>query len=411
MDLHSGLSFWIVKNELFDYFHPLEDDYSIDVAIIGSGITGALVAHELCEAGIECVIIDKRTLVTGSSAASTAQLQYEIDIPLCKLVEKVTEKRAIDAYHNCLQSIKDLENVFKSNNIQTDFLNVPTVFLASTKQDIKLLEDEYAMRTKVGLPINFLDSNELKLYQNIDGFAALQNNTSAQMDAYKGAIKLLKHHQKKHSLQIFTHTKIDKIMETNDGCELFTSKGKKIKCKYVIVAAGFEAGEFLPKKVMNLISTYVIISSPMPEKNIWPHRSLIWETADPYLYMRTTKDNRLIVGGEDEDFQNPVKRDDLLREKIKTLEQKFKKLYPTIEFKTEMAWCGTFSSTEDGLPFMGPWKKNSRILYALGYGGNGITFSMIAAQVLKNSILNKKDDRMITFGFSRILDCKKNKIN
>ena len=82
MDLHSGLSFWIVKNELFDYFHPLEDDYSIDVAIIGSGITGALVAHELCEAGIECVIIDKRTLVTGSSAASTAQLQYEM-IYLC----------------------------------------------------------------------------------------------------------------------------------------------------------------------------------------------------------------------------------------------------------------------------------------------------------------------------------------
>ena len=64
MDLHSGLSFWIVKNELFDYFHPLEDDYSIDVAIIGSGITGALVAHELCEAGIESVSYTHLTLPT-----------------------------------------------------------------------------------------------------------------------------------------------------------------------------------------------------------------------------------------------------------------------------------------------------------------------------------------------------------
>ena len=109
--------------------------------------------------------------------------------------------------------------------------------------------------------------------------------------------------------------------------------------------------------------------------------SLIWETAEPYLYMRTTKDNRLIVGGEDEDFQNPDKRDDLLRTKIKTLERKFSRLYPEIEFNTEMAWCGTFSSTNDGLPYMGPWKKGDRTLFALGYGGNGITFSMVIAQV------------------------------
>ncbi len=67
-----------------------------------------------------------------------------------------------------------------------------------------------------------------------------------------------------------------------------------------------------------------------------------------------------------------------------------------------MAWCGTFSSTDDGLPYMGPWKKDSRILYALGYGGNGITFSMIAAQVLKNIIQNQEDDRLKTFGFDRL---------
>ena len=152
---------------------------------------------------------------------------------------------------------------------------------------------------------------------------------------------------------------------------------------------------------MNLLSTYAIISQPIDEKKIWPHRSLIWETAEPYLYMRTTSDNRLIVGGEDEDFYNPEKRDDLLREKIKILEKKFKNLYPDIDFITEMAWCGTFSSTADGLPYMGPYKKGERKLFALGYGGNGITFSMIAAQVLSNIILGKKDDRLTTFGFDR----------
>lgn len=80
MDLHSGSPYWIIKNPLFDYFHPLDNDFSTEIAIIGSGITGALAANELCRAGFKCCVVDKRSISTGSSAASTALLQYEIDV-------------------------------------------------------------------------------------------------------------------------------------------------------------------------------------------------------------------------------------------------------------------------------------------------------------------------------------------
>ena len=70
-----------------------------------------------CEAGISCAIFDKRTIGTGSSSASTAQLQYEIDTPLCNLVKKVPEKIAVDAYFNCLQSITDIENILKKTKV------------------------------------------------------------------------------------------------------------------------------------------------------------------------------------------------------------------------------------------------------------------------------------------------------
>ena len=113
MDLHSGLPYWVIKNELYNYFHPLEDDLITDVLIIGSGITGALVAHELCEAGIPCAVIDKRTIATGSSAASTSQLQYEIDVPLSEMAAILDEKTAVEAYQASLQSITDIEQVFK----------------------------------------------------------------------------------------------------------------------------------------------------------------------------------------------------------------------------------------------------------------------------------------------------------
>lgn len=401
MDLYSGIPFWIVKNPLNTYFHPLISNYSTDVIIIGSGITGALVAHELCTAGIKCAIVDKRDMSTGSSAASTALLQYEIDTPLHKLAEMYGEVSAVKSYEYCLQSITDLENIFKQIRFNPDFKRVSSIYYASNRKGLHIVEKEYKIRKKNGLPVEFLGKNRLYKNVGIKAPAALKNNVSGKVDAYKAATGLIEHHIKKNELKVFTNTKITCFNETPKGYELLTENGSIIKCKYVVVAAGFEAEMFLPKKVMKLTSTYAVISEPVDKKYFWPEQSLIWETAEPYLYIRTAQ-NRILVGGEDEQFKNPVKRDRLMRSKVKTLEKKFGKLLPDIPFKTDFAWCGTFSTTDDGLPFIGNWPGNTKMFYALGYGGNGITFSVIAAQLIKNKLSGIKDEREDILGFGRL---------
>lgn len=401
MDLHSGLPYWIVKNPLYDYFNPLEKDHSTDVAIIGSGITGALVAHELCEAGIKCCVVDKRTLSTGSSSASTALLQYEIDVPLYKMAKTLGEEQAVLAFKSCLQAITDIEKVFKKVGINPDFERVSSVFYASNKEGLSIIEKEFEIRKKHNLPVTFLNHEELKKKYGIDAQGALMNKESAQIDAYLAAVTLLDYHMKKDKLKVYTHAEVSKYTETPKGYILETANGHSINCKYVVIAAGFEAGKFLPEQVMQLTSTYVIISQPIAPQYLWWGRSLIWETKDPYLYIRTTKEDRIIVGGEDEEFKDPIKRDDLLREKTAILEKKFKKLFPNIPFVTDMSWCGTFSSTKDGLPYIGTWPGRDRMFYTLGYGGNGITFSMNAAQMIRNRLEGKPDPRESVFGFER----------
>lgn len=403
MNLHSGMPFWVVLNPLYNYYNPVKKNIKTDVVVIGSGITGALVAHELCKAKIPCVVIDKRTIGTGSSAASTSQLQYEIDVPLFQLIDLVGKEDAEDAYRYCLQSITDVETVFKEIGRDPDFERVPTYLLASNKTGAKLLDKEYQVRINAKLPVKMLDSEEVKQQLNVEAPSALYNTTSAQLDCYKGCSYILDHHLKKGNLELYSHTMIEKYNETKTGYELITEHGKTVTCKHVIICAGFESGEFLPKKVMKLLSTFAIVSHPIDPKLLWKKRALIWETREPYLYMRTTSDNRIIVGGEDEDYASPDKRDDDLRDKAKTLERKFKKMFPEMPFVTDMSWGGTFSSTEDGLPFIGPWPGKPNMHYALGYGGNGITFSMIAAQVITNLIQGKEDDRARLFSFSRLV--------
>ena len=148
MKLHSGLPYWIIKNRLYDYYNPLKDDVTADVAVVGSGITGALAAHELCKAGFDCCVLDKRSIATGSSAASTALLQYEIDLPLHKLAEKIGEDKAVTAYRSCLDSITELGKILEETSVQADFVRRPSIFYASDSKGEEIIAKEYEIRTR-----------------------------------------------------------------------------------------------------------------------------------------------------------------------------------------------------------------------------------------------------------------------
>ena len=65
---------------------------------------------------------------------------------------------------------------------------------------------------------------------------------------------------------------------------------------------------------------------------------MVWNTEDPYIYLRTTDDGRILIGGEDEEFRNPEKRDSLITNKEQKLLQSFQKYLPITEFKCDFAW-------------------------------------------------------------------------
>ncbi|WP_118975009.1 NAD(P)/FAD-dependent oxidoreductase [Taibaiella koreensis] len=401
MDLYAGFPFWLIKNPLYNYVNEVKDRMHTDVAIIGSGITGALVAHELCASGISCAIFDKRAVSTGSSAASTAQLQYEIDVPLFKLLEKIPEKPAVIAYRASLQSISDIEQVFRKAKIDAEFQRRSSLFLASDKKGCKEIKKEFLTRKKYGLPVNLLEHEELQQTYGINRLGALWNEEAAQMDAYRSAILLLQYNQRRHDLRLYPYTRIAKHEAVRNGYVLHTDDGKQISCHYLIVAAGYEAGQFLPRKVMDLSSTYALVTEPLRPDQLWHDESLIWETALPYFYLRVTADHRIMMGGEDVPFRNERLRDALLSRKTKRLLEKFAGLFPHIPVHCDMTWCGTFSSTKDGLPYIGAYPGSPNLFFALGYGGNGITFSMIAAQMIRNKLKGVKDERESVFGFDR----------
>jgi glycine/D-amino acid oxidase-like deaminating enzyme len=110
---------------------------------------------------------------------------------------------------------------------------------------------------------------------------------------------------------------------------------------------------------------------------------LLWEAARPYFYLRTTGDGRLLMGGEDEPFRDPEKRDRLIARKAVKLLKTYAAFYPgRPKPEIAFAWAGTFGETKDGLAYIGESEEVRHAYFALGYGGNGITYSMMAARII-----------------------------
>lgn len=399
MDLKTGYPFWLIKNGLPYDYPKLEQSINTEVLIIGGGISGALTAFHLIEKGIECVLVDKRTIALGSTSASTALLQYELDIPLCRLSEMIGYRSAVRAYQLCAEAIEDLQHIMQKIKF-TEYSKCPSLYFAANKKDSDLIESEYEIRKKSGFLVELLTEQDIKDNYGFAAANAIRSTHGAGINPYQLTHQLLQYCIKK-GLQVFDRTNIISKEYNDEGATLTTENNQVIQAKYIVNATGYEVTEFMNQSIVQLHSTYAIISEHADSSNFWKDGSMIWNTANPYLYMRLTSDHRILVGGRDEPFYDPAARDRLIKRKTKQLTADFNHLFPEINFIPEFSWTGTFGTTKDALPYIGRHPNFPHTYFALGFGGNGITFSVIAAEIIRDMIMGHENKEAPLFSFER----------
>jgi glycine/D-amino acid oxidase-like deaminating enzyme len=399
MNLTSSHPFWSVTNGLPANFPSLRRDVSCDAVVIGGGITGALVALHLAEAGVNTLVLDKRDIGTGSTSGSTALLQYEIDVPLRELINQVGPAAAIRSYELCRAAIGKLERLAARLRIDCAYERKPSLFLARHKCEIAGLQQEFQLRRKMGIELEFYDARAIRARFPFSRPAALFSKDGGQVDPHRLAHGLLSAGQRR-GLEVCDRTEMARLEQTRRGVRITTRNGCRVTARRAVIAAGFESKALLQGGAGSLKSTYALISEPLPAIRGWHKRCLIWESGSPYLYLRTTAEGRIIVGGEDENFVSAKRRDALISQKTRTLVKKFGRLFPDLPLEVAYAWAGTFGETKDGLPYVGVNPRFPHAFFALGYGGNGITFSLIAAEIIRDCFLGRtnRDARLFRFG-------------
>lgn len=407
MDLLSSQPFWPIQNGLIASYPSLEEDLTCDVVIVGAGVSGALAAWHLVEAGLQVVVLDRRDVACGSTAGSTSLLQYEIDEPLHKLIECYGRPKAEHAYQRCLYAIAAIQKLVHSLKLSCDFKRTPSLLLASQKGHLKPLRKEFEARRQAGLDVCWWNRATLKKSSRLPHPGAIYSHDAAHVDIHRLTHGLLAA-SAQAGVKIFDRTEVTETRITPRGVLLQTRSGHRVRARHRVLATGYEADVALPQRVTEWYSTYALISEPVTELRDWPASGcLLWDTSDPYLYLRPTVDQRIIIGGYDEPFRTAAARDKRLPQKVAALRRRFAEWFPRIRLDVAYAWAGTFAGTNDGLPFIGAHPDLPRTWLALGYGGNGITFSLLAAELIRDHILGRKNPDAEVFGFDRLVPRKR----
>ena len=397
-DLRSGRQPWL-PGLARPVGETLARDLRCEIAIVGSGITGAMVAEHLTSLGRDVVLIDREREGFGSTSASTAMLQWEIDLPLRRLVGLYGFEAAADVYRRSFSAVAGLIGLAGELALPCNFLPRDTVYLAAGEVGWRELQEECELRHRAGLPGTLLDHPTLLSRFGFDRAAAIVSPGSAEADPLSLCHALLSVAAARGA-RLYRDEAVS-FDGTAQSAAVVLASGHVVEANHVVLATGYVMPDCVHSDLHQIASSWAIATVPQAPETLWPGRALVWEASDDYIYCRTTAEGRIVFGGEDEEEDDPARREALAQAKATALRAKLQALLPKAEARISHHWSGAFGKTSDGLPLIGRVPGQPRMLAAYGYGGNGITFSFLASRLLGALVAGEERDWFRHFAIDR----------
>lgn len=403
--LRVGQPLWLADAARGQQRYPaLSGRHDAAVAVVGGGITGALVAHAFATAGISTTVLEAAAVGRGSTAASSALLLKEPDLELTQLTNRYGVRRSRRIWELSHQSVDQLIALLKRRRIRCDLKMRDAVYYATTAQAAERLRQEHELRARLGFESEWLGPVRLRRLTGITGHGAVLTKASAQFDPYRACVGILRA-ASAAGAHVFERSEVRRI-ETPDGVCISTRHGT-LHADRVVIATGYATPRFRPLAGrFRMYRTYVLATEPLDigqRDDVGLSDVMVWDTERPYHYARWTPDHRLLLGGGDRLVKPGQQRGQHSGTAARDLRAYFDAQLPALAtVRTERVWEGLFAVTADSLPYIGPHRRYPRHWFALGYGGNGMTFGSLAARLLLERWQGVKSRDHALFEFARL---------
>ena len=384
------------------HYPPMRGHHETEVAIVGAGMTGATIAHAFASAGARVAVLEAGKAGRGSTAASTALLLQEPDYDLTSLArlhDAATARRMWALSHG---STRQFIDTIRRLKIRCDLKERESIYYTLEPKQAARLQRELRRRHEAGFGGRWLDAAAVLRKAGIHCAAGISTTGNAQLDPLRAWHGLLTA-AAESGADVFEHSAVTRIRRVNGGVRLYTSRGT-LDALLVIVATGYATKYFRPLAGrFKMRHTYVLATHPIPariRRRMGLGPVMLWDTERPYHYVRWTRDHRLLLGGEDRPVKPGARRSLQFAAAARELREYFDALFPDLAgVGIDHAWEGLFAMTPDGMPYIGPHRRYPGHAFALGYGGNGMTFAALSARILLEQWrgINSPDHRLFAF--------------
>jgi glycine/D-amino acid oxidase-like deaminating enzyme/nitrite reductase/ring-hydroxylating ferredoxin subunit len=375
-------------------FPKLQRNISVDVLVVGAGITGITVAYLLKKAGSTVALIERERVASIDTGHTTAHLTFVTDVGLQQLVRNFGKDHAQAAWDAGAAAINEIERIVEEEEIECEFARVPAYLHARTgrfsKKEASSLKKEADVAAKLGFDAAYLNSapyfnlaavrfaNQAKFHPRKylrslvakipgSGSHVFEKSPASEFDAKKRRVKV------NRSWIGFDRV----VMATNNP----------------LVGLASIVGATLLQTKLSLYTSYAL-GARVPSKTI--PEALFWDTREPYDYLRIDRHrgfDYIIYGGEDHKTGQEKKTQ-------KAYVRLWRRLSKTVpEAQIDHRWSGQIISTPDGLPYIG--ENAERQFVATGYCGNGITFGTVAAMMARDWTAGQKNPWTELFAVDR----------
>jgi len=301
--------------------------------------------------------------------------------------------------------MRDFVATLRRLRIACDLATRDAVYCTTNPEEVEGLRAECRRRRQAGFSATWLDAAALLAETGISGEGAIRSHGNAQLDPYRACLGLLRA-AANSGARIFERSPVRRIDTSRTGVVVRTRSGA-IAARRVVIATGYATPAFAPLAGrFRMKHTYVLATRPVStgeRASLGLRDVLLWNTGDPYHYARWTAGRHLLLGGNDRPVVPPARRRQAFASNTTHLREYFERLLPALkEIEIESAWEGLFAMAPDGLSYIGPHRRYPRHLFALGYGGNGMTFGFLAARLLLDAFHNVPNADLQLFAFNRL---------
>lgn len=364
------MSIWN-KEEIKTKKEQLDKDIDVDILIIGAGMTGMTTAYFLKNKNV-CVV-DANIVGHGVTLNTTAKINYFQERIYTKIASMTSLDKAIKYLESQRYAIDIIKKIIEKENIDCDFKKVTSYVFANAKSEVRPLENEVRFLRSCGIKVK-----EQKLDDNIKSYKSYCVNDTYIFNPIKYLQSI--YNLIKNEINIYENTKIIKIDKKENYYICYTANNK-IVAKKVILACHYPyfIYPFLLPLKSSIEKSYMIISKVEEDKNY----TCISSNKPTYScrFYNDGKDIYKICLAES--HNTSVKQDDLKHF------NKVREIFNINEEDIIMEYSNVDIMTIDSLPYIGKLRNNLYI--GCGYNTWGMTNSILAAKIISNMVLNKKN--------------------